>query len=267
MVIFGGEIFRGYDLKEKYNIPWSKSIASVVVDRILELTVYILVAVFGVTFFLFETSFPSYKVGIIIALGAALVVALIALFYFKSFRGESIIHFFLKKLNLQKSDGADTAMEAEKEIFQYFRPRKKTMWKGFALSFLVELLFLARAFLLIMFLGKNIGIISAISVVAFSSLAIVLPIPAALGSHDVVQSFVFTQLGLGAGAGAAFVLVIRVAEFTMAFIGMLFFFKFGIQFLQSFLFKKLDKLIGRPNRFRKPSQCVIIEKDNENSHQ
>lgn len=267
MVIFGGEIFRGYDLKEKYGIPWSKSIASVFVDRILELTVYILVAIFGIIFFLFNTNFPPYKIAIIIAVIALIVVASTVFFYLKSFRRESIIHFFLKKLNLQKSGGADTALEAEKEIFQYFRPEKKTMWKGFALSFLVELLLLARTFLLIIFLGKHVSVISAISVVAFSSLAIILPIPAALGSHDAVQSFVFTQLGLGAGAGAAFVLVIRAAEFLMALAGMLFFFKFGIQFLESFIFQKIDKLLGRANGFRKSARCVNIDKEDENRHQ
>ncbi len=251
MVIFGGEIFRGYDLKEKYDVPWPKSIASVVIDRILELTIYAVAMVFGVIIFLLYASSPSYKTGVIIFATVFLVLALIGLFYFKSFKKESIIHFLLKKFNARNMNGADTALEVEKEIFRYFRPNKKTMWQGFGLSFLVELALWSRTFLLIMFLGKNISAVLAISIVAFSSLALVVPIPAALGSHDAVQSFVFTTLGLGASTGAAFVLVIRGAELVLALIGLFFFFRFGVQFLQSLLLRKIGKLFNRRNHFHK----------------
>lgn len=251
MVIFGGEIFRGYDLKEKYDVPWSKSIASVVIDRILELTLYAVATVFGVIFFLLYTSAPSYKTGIIIFSTVFLISALIGFFYFKSFKRESVIRFFLKKFNARNMNGADTALEVEKEIFRYFCPNKKTMWRGFGLSLLVELALWARTFLLILFLGKHISVFLAISVVAFSSLALVAPIPAALGSHDAVQSFVFTTLGLGASTGAAFVLVIRGAELILALIGLFFFFRFGIQFLQSILLKKIGQLVNHRNHFHK----------------
>ena len=251
MVLLGGEIFRGYDLKEKYGMPWSKSIASVVIDRVLELTVYAIATIFGLIFFLTYTSLPSYRTGIIIFLAVFLVVALISLFYFKSYKRESIIHFFLKKFNAKGSNGADTAIEVEREVFQYFHPNKKLIWQGLGLSLLVELVLWARTFLLILFLGKNIGVLLTFSILSFSSLALIFPIPAALGSHDAVQSFVFTTLGLGAGTGAAFVLVIRGAELTLALIGLFFFFKFGAERLQSLLLKKIGKLFNRRNSFHK----------------
>jgi len=251
MVIFGGEVFRGYDLKEKYSMPWSKSIASVVIDRISELTIYVAATILGMAFFITSANLPSYKMGITVFLLFFIIIVLISLFYFKSFKKESIIRFFLKKLNAQNSEGAETAIEVEKEIFRYFKPKKKIMWQGFGLSFLVEIVLLARTFFLILFLGKSISIFLAISIVAFSSLALALPIPAALGSHDAIQSFVFTTLGLGAGTGAAFVMVIRGAELIAALIGLFFFFKFGIQFLQSFLLKKIGKLVRYRNRFHK----------------
>jgi len=244
MVIFGGEIFRGYDLKEKYAMPWSKSIASVVIDRISEFTIYTVATILGLVFFVANANLPSYRIDIIIFSVFFLIIALIGLFYFKSFKKESIVRFFLKKFNAQKLDGAETAIEVEKEIFRYFKPNKKIMWQGFGLSFLAELIFLARTFLLILFLGKNISVFSAVSIGAFSSLALILPIPAALGSHDFVQSFVFTALGLGAGTGAAYVLVIRGAEMILALAGLFFFFRLGIHFLQSFLLEKIGKLFN-----------------------
>jgi len=248
MVIFGGEIFRGYDLKEKYAMPWSKSIASVVIDRISEFTIYVVATILGMFFFVANADLPSYKIGITIFSVFFIIIASIGFFYFKSFKKESIIRFFLKKFNAKNSDGAETAIDIEKEIFKYFKPKKKIMWQGFGLSLLAESTLLARTFFLIMFLGKSVSIFTAVSIVAFSSMAFILPIPAALGSHDAIQSFVFTALGLGAGTGAAFVLVIRGAELTVALIGLFFFFKFGIGFLESFLLKKIGKLINNIGR-------------------
>lgn len=245
MVLFGGEIFRGYDLKEKYSVPWSKSIASVIIDRISEFTVYIIATVLGIVFFVANADLPSNKISISIFLFSFAIITLISIFYFKSFKKESILHFFLKKLKAETSDSAETAIEVEKEVFHYFKPNKKAMWQGLALSFLVELSLLARSFLVILFLGKNINILLAVSIGAFSSLAVLLPIPAAIGSHEMVQSFVFTALGLGAGTGAAYVLVLRGAEFALALIGLFLFFKFGIQFLESFLLKKIGKLFNQ----------------------
>ena len=123
------------------------------------------------------------------------------------------------------------------------------MWEGMALSFLHILILLARTMLLVLFLGKEINVLLGVSIVAFSSLAILLPIPAAIGSHEAVQSFVFNYLGLGAGTGAAFALIIRAAELILALFGAVFFFKLGVQLLISMMVNK-----------------IIPKKDAEQSH-
>ncbi len=250
MVIFGGEIFRGYDLKEKYNMPWPKSIASVVIDRILELTIYTVAIILGLVFFIVYANALSNKMEIVISLAVFIIILFFSFFYFKSFKKESIVNFFLKKFKLKNYNGVDTAIEVEREIFKYFRPGKEAMWRGFGLSFLSESILLVRTFFLLLFLGKNIGILLAISIVAFSSLAVTLPIPAALGSHEAVQSFVFTALGLGASRGAAYVLVVRGAELAVALIGLIFFFRFGVQIFESILFRKIKKLVKGPSSGR-----------------
>lgn len=248
MVIFGGEIFRGYDLKEKYSIPWSKSIASVLIDRILEITIYAVTAIFGITFFIFKTTFAPAKVCLIIFLGTFLFLVLISIFYFKIFKKESIVLALLKKFNLKNSNGAETIIDVEKEIFRYFRPNKEAMWGGFGLSLLYELMLLGRAALLLLFLGKEIGIFLVVSVAAFSSLAMIVPIPAALGSHEAIQSFVFNSLGLGVNTAMAFVFIIRGAELIVALFGAAFFFKIGVQILESVIFKRAARLILRKKK-------------------
>ena len=243
MVIFGGEVFRGYDLKEKYSIPWPKSIASVIIDRILEITTYAIAAVFGIAFFILKATFTPAKFYLTIFLGTFFILILIGIFYFKSFKKKSIISSLLKIFRLKNSNGAETMIGVEKELFRYFRPNKKVMWKGIALSFLHVLTLLARAMLLILFLGKEIDVLLVVSIVAFSSLAMLLPISAALGSHEAVQSFVFDSLGLGANTAMAFVFIIRGVELIIALFGVVFFFRFGIQILDSVILRKITKLI------------------------
>ncbi len=248
MVIFGGEIFRGYDLKEKYSIPWSKSIGSVIIDRILEITIYAITAIFGITFFIFKATFAPAKVFLIIFLGTFLLLALISIFYFKIFKKERFVFSLLKGFNLKNSNGTETIVDVEKEIFQYFRPSRKAMWKGFSLSLLYELTLLARAALLLLFLGKEVGILSVVSVAAFSSMAMLIPIPGALGSHEAIQSFIFNSLGLGANTAMAFVFIIRGAELMVALFGAVFFFRFGIQILESVIFRKIARLISHKKK-------------------
>lgn len=242
LVVFGGEVFRGYDLKEKYSVPWSKSIASVFIDRFLEITINTIAIIFGVFFFLSKVSFPSENFKIYLFVLAIFTALLIGAFYFKSFKKESIIGFFLKRLNLRNYNGANTIIDTEREIFSYFRPNAKTMWHGLALTILMELILLARAFLLVLFLGKNIGSLASLSIVAFSFLAVILPIPAAIGSHEAVQSFIFNSLGLGASTGLAFVFIIRGAELIMALAGLIIFFRLGLELLRAFLLRKIKKL-------------------------
>ncbi len=232
MVIFGGEIFRGYDLKDKYSMPWSKSIASVIIDRILEITIYSIIIILGVIFFICRANFPSKEMGLIIFLIVFIIIVLMAIFYFRSFRKKSIIPFFFKKKNGTNSTNPETVVEIEKEILKYFRPKEKTMWEGFGFTVLSETALLFRTILLILFFGKSIGILSAVSILGFSSIATLLPIPAAIGSHEAVQTFVFTGLGLGAGAATAFTMILRGADLVVALFGVVFLFRFGFQFAQ-----------------------------------
>ena len=136
-------------------------------------------------------------------------------------------------------------MDIEKEIFNYFRPNKRTMLWGFGLSVLSGAVMLGRTMLLISFLGKSIGLSVGISVLAFSYLATTLPIPAAIGSHEVIQSFVFRNMELGANTGAAFALIICSAELMLALIGSVFLIKFFIQMLENTVVKTIKNLFKR----------------------
>ncbi len=244
ILLWVGEIFRTYTLKEKEQISWSKALSSVIIDRILEWTANLVVIFLGLLFFLYKIGLPPKNLGI--AFGGVLLLFVIAifLFYFKTFKRESITKTFGRIFNgrLDKEP-----LQTEKEIFDFFKLEKKSMWRSFAISFLRAAVMYVRTWFLIMFLGKNISALSVLSILGFTYLAAMIPIPAALGSHEVIQIFSFNSLGLGVSTATAFTMIIRAAELLFALAGVVIFLRLGTIFLKNFIFKSIKKLVNRNN--------------------
>ena len=239
VVIVGSEIFQGHALKEINSVPWEKSMASVIVDRILELTASLVVIFFGISFFLFKIGLPPIKLGLIFAGILSLLTFLITFFYFKSFKKESMAKAVGRIFN-NKLDSRP--LEIEKEIFSFFKPKKKTMWKGFLLAFLRAGIMWFRVWALVLFLGKSLGAFSALSILGFYCLVSMIPIPADLGSHEAIQAFAFNSLGMGAGTGTAFALITRGAELIFSLFGIIILFRLGLELLKNTLFRKTEKI-------------------------
>lgn len=236
LLFWGGEIFRGYILKKNNSLPWSKGISSVIIDRILEWTANLVIIFFGILFFLLMIGLPPIKLGIIFGGVFLFFAGAIIYFYLNTFKEKSMVFHFLKMFGLKNFDRNNAVLGTEKEIFDFFRLRRKSMWKGSAISFLKAGVMYIRAWLLILFLGKNIGALPTLSILGFTYLAAMIPIPAAIGSHEAIQAYAFNSLGLGMGTATAFTMIIRGAELTIALVGVVILFRMGIGLLRKYYF-------------------------------
>ena len=232
----GGEVFQSYILKRKCSISWSKGMASSISDQILDWTTNLVVIFFGMIFFILRIAFLPKKIAIISFIIFPLALFGISYFYFKAFKKESIIEFLFRRFsrNFKNSE----AFETEKEVFNFFNFKKISFWKGVSLAFFEEVFLLLRIWFLVNFFGQNINFLSTLSILAFSYLALMIPIPAVLGIHEGVQAFAFDALKLGVGLGTAFALVIRGADLILALIGIFISFKLGSGLLREELLKK-----------------------------
>lgn len=236
VLIWGGETLRSYALKKEYSIPWSKGMASVIVDRILEWTVNLVVIFTGGIFFIFKMGLPSRGLSFIFGAVFLVLVLFIAFFYFKSARKESIVRFlFFSRKN--------QPFEVEKEIYDFFRFKKPSAWKALGISLLRAVIMGFRSWILILFLGKVVGFLPVISILGFTYLAAMIPIPASLGSHEAIQTYAFGALGAGTAAATVFTMAIRTAELVVSLFGLIILFHFGASVVKSFFFKKLDNLV------------------------
>jgi len=234
-IFWGGELFRGYVLKEKNSIPWPKGMGSVIIDRILEWTTNLIIVFTGSIFFVFLIDFPPLK--LITIFGGAFLFVLFALglFYFKCIKKESIIGFFLR-------NNQNQPLETEKEVFNFFNFKKAAFWKVFGISFLRAGAMYLRTWILILFLGKNFGPMESLSILGFSYLAAMIPLPTSLGSHEAIQTFAFNSLGLGVSTAAAFTMIIRGAELIFALAGIAIFLRLGLDLLKKALLTKITKV-------------------------
>lgn len=239
IILFGGEIFRAYSLKERNGVNWQKAASSVLIDRIIEFTLNVFIIFLGIIIFFSLNGFPSDKIVRIFLIGPIFLGLIIFIFYFKVFKKESLVKFFLKFLGLKYLNQNNGILDIEKETFDFFKMNRGLLLKVFFLSFLRSVLTYLRVLLIIFFLGVKINWLSAIAILGFSYLALLIPIPASLGSHELIQVSAFGYFGINLASAASFTIIIRSAELITAFIGIFFLFKLGIGILKGFMFKKL----------------------------
>ena len=236
IIPFANEIFRTYVLQREHGIESKKGMASVIIDRVLEVTSNLFVVIMGGVIFLFLGDSVSYSVksvGIIVFISIWCV--LIFFLYLRFFQKKSILRVFWGRKKYM--------LEVEEEVFRFFRVRNAFLWEGIILSFVRSMLGLARTLAILVFFGKGIAVLPGITMLGFYYLALLVPIPGALGSHDALQAVAFSSFGLGAGSGAAFALVIRTTEMLFAIGGAVLFMRFGWSMVYTILFKKSESFM------------------------
>ena len=230
IAFLGGEAFMSLALKQKTSLSCKKNISSIIILKILNSSIVLVFAAFGLLTFLVSVSLFSGKLilAFIIVLG---LLAILAVFYYKSIKGISILRWFLRVFKEKNISKKNSLIEVEKEVFSFFNLRNKIIWQGLGISFIVCLVRIMRMWLIVFFLGGlTINIFQVFAIFAFVSVAYFFPIPAALGTLEVSQFLLFDSLGLGAGTGTAFSLVLRAVELFISFIGIFCLFKFWLKF-------------------------------------
>jgi uncharacterized protein (TIRG00374 family) len=233
IIIMSGEIFRVFGLSKESSVKVYKAASSVIIERILEWTVNLLVIFLGV--FLLAYKLDILPNQILIVFGCALLAFIFALgfFYFKALRKKSIIDGFIKKFSKKEIVEGNSLIEIEKEVYKFFEPANPALRKGLALSLLRAIVMQSRVWILIYFLTTiNTGIIESLSVLGFSYLSSMIPIPTSLGSHEVIQSAAFGSIGLAKGSATAFTMIIRAAEIIVSSVGLVFLIKKGFNVME-----------------------------------
>ena len=228
----GGEPVRVIILKKESDIPLTKNIASVIVDKSLEITVGFLFLLLAVFLLLISYTLPKNTIVILIfAVGFLLIM--IYLFYTKTLSNKgffsSIIKFFrIDRINFIKNIKKNIE-KTEEQVSKFFRKQKIASLIAIILSVIMQIIFIINYKLILSFLGYDVTIIQALLILSLSSFAYLIPIPGAIGTYELAMAIIFTLLGIGAETGVAFSLIIRCLNIVIISIGMIFLSHFGIK--------------------------------------
>jgi len=129
----------------------------------------------------------------------------------------------------------------EQEVHRIFQSGWRQWVAMLVPSSLIGIARLMRIWLLALFLGEVVSIVTSLPLLAFFYLGAGVPIPASLGVHETVQTFAFTQLGLNPGTATAFSMILRGAELFLALLGSVALVKIGWNVFRKIL---LDKING-----------------------
>ncbi|HOA47421.1 MAG TPA: lysylphosphatidylglycerol synthase transmembrane domain-containing protein [Candidatus Pacearchaeota archaeon] len=231
-------VLRAYILKEKYSVPWKENIISNFIDKLLDGTIFFLTIITGIIFFIL------HNLTIPIKLWMAILILLfpiggITFFYYRAFKNQSMLKLIEKPIQKMFKKLPERAFFWESELFDFFKSNNKNMWKAMVFNFVRGIINWSRCWVLLLFLGLPINWIESLIIVGFTNLAYVLPIPAAIGSHEAIQAFTFSKLGFQSHNAIAFTLILRAFDVLIGIVGIGIAFRFGT--------KRLRKIINNPS--------------------
>lgn len=247
VVLFGGETFRYASINEEFLMPSSAVISSIAIDKLMFTITCIGSYIVGILFFL------SYApISFILKMTIFLILTL----------GLLIAYFIFKKLKIISKNGGLTAWfvdkfylfqlkkikkhqerieDVEKNIIGVLKKRKVVF--NIILLSIAEILLVITSywFIIYYFLGGVMSLEKIMAVYGVTGLSYIIPIPAALGSLEMGQSFVFGLFGLNSYSGIAFSLIVRGMNLIISFLGGIFFLRFQIKFFKKRIINALSK--------------------------
>ncbi|MBN2409447.1 MAG: flippase-like domain-containing protein, partial [Candidatus Aminicenantes bacterium] len=219
----GGETVRTLMMK----IPdRKKALASVIVDKTIELLAMLSFLVAGFAIGIFRLAWPPRT--IILSFSAVIVAAsLVVVFYLQQKKGLlTWIFDTLERIRIRFSfieKNRAKIKETDRLIMSFYKDHKVRFRRVFILYVFLVLFWAGEIHFTILFLGAHgASVLDSFLIVTLGILVFLLPtVPAALGTYELTYLGLFLVFGLGAGLGMAVTLLRRSLALFWAGIGLL----------------------------------------------
>jgi glycosyltransferase 2 family protein len=219
----GGEPAQIYLVQKHHGVPGSTAIASVSLEKILELLPNSAFLMMGVLVIFFNGYMTDFAPGL--ALLPVIGLTLLLLGYPLALRLEKApVTWLVRRIPIQHPTFIkfqDVADASESQMISFCRLRGWTvvhtsfisglMWAGIILEF----------WLMARFLGIPLSGAQAMTALVFALLAFLAPLPSGLGALEASQVFAFQTMGLDPSLGIALSLLIRARDILFGGAGLL----------------------------------------------
>ena len=185
--------------------------------------------------FILATSFALPLTGIII-IGVFITIILLIFFYYKSIKGKTgffttIINFLkLHKLKVIKKNYFKI-MAFENEIKNFFRKNPKEAIISLSISMILWVLTLVEFKILLLLFNYNIPLWTIFLVMLTVGIAVIIPVPAALGILEISQASLFQIAYKKSGLGLVISFLTRIKDIIWTSIGLVYLYHRGIKLI------------------------------------
>jgi len=232
----GGEPVRAYVLKKETGIRFTRSMASIIVDKVLDFTYPLPFLIGALIYAIFSYNMPWSVVGVFI-LTLFILIGLLGLFYFQTYRSKGFFSVIMRIFQLHRFKFMRKIVTRmvifEQLIITFFKDKRQLFAQGLLLSLLGGTIIFAQFFIILHALGIDANFLEILVMMVFMILSFLIPIPASLGSFETSQVVVFTALKFTASIGIAFTLVLRVAEIFKVGLGLFYLSRLGLKLLKA----------------------------------
>jgi glycosyltransferase 2 family protein len=222
---FGGEPLQVYILKTRHHIPTETALASVSLDKIIEMLANFAFLSLGILLVVWQGLFFQRVSGILIFFSAG-TVALLLGYLLALLVGKTPLAWTFGRLPLfhrnQASLGAfrQTLLGAESQVGLFCRQKPLVIIQSSILSALIWLAMLAEYALALYFLGQETNLLNVLALIVFARLAFLMPLPGGLGALEAGQVFAMQSLGFDPVLGVGVSLLIRMRDSFFGLVGL-----------------------------------------------
>lgn len=231
----GGQAVKAMFLK-KHDVPTGDAVASVLIDRALELPLNFLLACIMFFLALKTLNLPTYLV-IILASFLVLFIVIGFTFFYKVFKKEYMFYRLYELFNLSRFKKLNKVgirlKETEDTLINFFHHRKRFFPMALLFSILLWLLMMLEFKTALMIVGYNASLAQVYLVVVMTGFAMMFPVPASIGVMELSQIAIAVLVGIPAAVAVALSLLIRTRDFIWIIMGIGSYFYHGTSYVKT----------------------------------
>lgn len=227
----GGEPLQVYFLEKEHNMPRATALATLSLDKSLELLVNFAFLLVGIILIIRQRAF-----GGVVSEGAAWLVAVLlilpSVYILAVWTGKTPLARFAASFSrlplfprfpswqsrLGRAVGIIQA--GERETTNFCRHAPTSLGLAFAVSILGWLLMVGEFWLMVSFLGISLTLIQLVTALTAARIAILLLLPGAIGVLEASQALAFGTMGLNPAIGISASLLIRLRDVAVGIVGL-----------------------------------------------
>lgn len=222
---FGGEPLQVYFLHKNHRIPTDTALASVSLDKLLEMLSNFTFLSFSIMIVVWQGLFFQERTEIVVSFSAGMVILLIG-YIVALWTGRTPLARVLGWVPLNGQNQASPQafrqmlLGAESQIGAFCRQQPHILLLSALLSGIIWVTLFGEYALALHFLGLETSLVNALAIIVFARLAFLTPLPGGLGALEAGQVLAMQSLGFDPIFGVGISLFIRVRDSLFGLLGL-----------------------------------------------